>query len=285
MKPTSKNEVINGIVKAYLAQKELNADIANSWEAFNGGDNEIPYSYDLSKGTWAGMRADLEEKGYKFTAGNITFADGHNAKCLIWDFSNAIEMADIGALPYYADGNPKENAETADGVLSALLAVSYGVGDGVSEKQFENLVKVVPTDIAIDANGFPVLEHDGKEITGQKKTTAVAKKSDLESYSTMKHRHTVTIKSGGDTPSVCRFTGYSSKNTPIDSIQDLLTLFASTDFVASGKDGVKGVGICGINIGTSVATITLLEDDGTDAVTYATAFVGTTTINDDVTED
>lgn len=31
MKPTSKNEVINGVVKAYLAQKELNASIANSW--------------------------------------------------------------------------------------------------------------------------------------------------------------------------------------------------------------------------------------------------------------
>lgn len=284
MKPTSKNEVINGVIKAYLAQKELNASIANSWEVFNGGDNAIPYSYDLSKNTWAEMSSDLEAKGYKFVAGTITFDDGHNAKCLVWDGSNVLEMVDVGALPYYVDGERIENAETADSVLQALLCISYGVGDGVSDKQFENLVKVVPTDIDIDANGFPVLKHDGKEITGQKKTTAVAKKSDLEDYSTMKHRHTVTISSAGDTPSVCRFTGCSSKNTPIDSVQDLLTLFASTEFVASGKDGVKSKAICGANIGTSVASITFLEDD-MNSVAYSAVFVGTVTIKDDVTED
>lgn len=63
-----------------------------------------------------------------------------------------------------------------------------------------------------------------------------------------------------------------------------MTLFASTEFGASGKDGVKAKAICGANIGTAVASITLLEDDGSN-VAYSAVFVGTVTIKDDVTED
>lgn len=45
--------------------------------------------------------------------------------------------------------------------------------------KFEELVKVVPTDIAINANNELYLEHDGTEITGQTKKVKVATLNDL----------------------------------------------------------------------------------------------------------
>lgn len=246
MKPSSKNEVINGVIKAYLAQKDSDADIANSWEVFNGGDNVIPYTYDLSKSTWAGMRADLEEKGYKFVAGTITFEDGHNAKCLVWNGTDVLEMADIGALPYYVDGKRIENAETADSVLQALFCISYGVGDGVSNKKFEDLVKVTPTDINVDSNGFLILDHDGKEITGQKKNFKAVSQATfntaLEAKSNSKYHHTITLEvtitdnTTGSAPATgyLSFNAMLSTNTPIDSYQDMHTYLGGNSYALTG---------------------------------------------------
>ena len=45
------------------------------------------------------------------------------------------------------------------------------IGDETTKnaKNIENLSAVTPTDINVDANGYVILEHDGTEITGQKK--------------------------------------------------------------------------------------------------------------------
>ena len=56
MKPSSKNEVMNGIVNAYIAQKALdkanNTHYAGTWKILNGADDEIDQSltFDLSEG-------------------------------------------------------------------------------------------------------------------------------------------------------------------------------------------------------------------------------------------
>lgn len=42
-------------------------------------------------------------------------------------------------------------------------------GNKVSTDEFEKLVKVTPTDINIDSQNNLILEHDGKEISKQKK--------------------------------------------------------------------------------------------------------------------
>lgn len=43
----------------------------------------------------------------------------------------------------------------------------------------ENMNKVIPTDINSDNNGYLILEHDGVEITGQKKVVNILKNTDL----------------------------------------------------------------------------------------------------------
>ena len=105
------------------------------------------------------------------------------------------------------------------------------------------------------------------------------------------YRHTVDItgkNSKGTNYISLRFTALSSKNTPIDSIQDLITLFANTKLVACGNlnnnddDSILTL-IKGINVGTSITDTTLQYCDLTTETltTYSTDF----TITDNVTQD
>ena len=106
-----------------------------------------------------------------------------------------------------------------------------------------------------------------------------------------RYRHTVDItgkNSKGSNYISLRFTALSSKNTPIDSIQDLITLFANTKLVACGSlnnnddDSILTL-IKGINVGTSITDTTLVYTDlTTETLTsYSTDF----TITDNVTQD
>ena len=106
-----------------------------------------------------------------------------------------------------------------------------------------------------------------------------------------RYRHTVDItgkNSKGTNYISLRFTALSSKNTPIDSIQDLITLFANTKLVACGNlnnnddDSILTL-IKGINVGTSITDTTLQYCDLTTETltTYSTDF----TITDNVTQD
>ena len=59
-------------------------------------------------------------------------------------------------------------------------------------QNIENLSAVMPTDINVDANGYAILEHDGIEITGQKKQVKFAQMDKNASFSE------VTIPSAKD---------------------------------------------------------------------------------------
>ena len=106
-----------------------------------------------------------------------------------------------------------------------------------------------------------------------------------------RYRHTVDItgkNSKGTNYISLRFTALSSKNTPIDSIQDLITLFANTKLETCGSlngnddDSILTL-IKGINVGTSITDTTLQYCDLTTETltTYSTDF----TITDNVTQD
>lgn len=80
------------------------------------------------------------------------------------------------------------------------------------------------------------------------KAVALATKKQLESeinglksiFSLAKYQHTVTMTASGgtiDAPCAISFTGYSSKNLPIDSYQDLTEVFGGCSLVASGVLG------------------------------------------------
>ena len=80
----------------------------------------------------------------------------------------------------------------------------------------------------IDANRlFPTMTSDDIDIA-------------LVDYSKSRYQHTVTMTASGgtiDVPCAISFTGYSSKNLPIDSYQDLTEVFGGCSLVASGVLG------------------------------------------------
>lgn len=78
MKPSSKNEAMNGLVKAYIAQKKADkADgthHADTWKRLNGEATEIK-KYDLASFYWKG----LAEAMATFETAVVTYKDGHTA--------------------------------------------------------------------------------------------------------------------------------------------------------------------------------------------------------------
>ena len=90
MKPSSKNEVMNGIVNAYIAQKALdkanNTHYADTWKILNGADDEIDASlkFDLSEGEWADIKSYLKTNKIAFTLCLISYKDGHSQNSFVW---------------------------------------------------------------------------------------------------------------------------------------------------------------------------------------------------------
>ena len=215
MKPSSKNEAMNGLVKAYIAQKKADkADgthHADTWKHLNGEATEIK-KYDLASLYWKG----LAEAMATFETAVVTYKDGHTANSILWKDGDAlarvggkkahvyaIEMNEIGSVTFHVadfDGSEKEaikpTDETSSSVLAMLLALDNvddaAIGDVPSQSDFEELVKVTPTDINVDANGYAILEHDGTEITGQAKKVKFAQTDKSASFSE------VTIPSASD---------------------------------------------------------------------------------------
>lgn len=102
------------------------------------------------------------------------------------------------------------------------------------------------------------------------------------------YRHTVSIASADDLTRAC-FTAESEKNTPIDSIQDLVAVFGNTSLGCFGVQTVNGAFasiITNINIGTSISDTTI-DSQGTGASDNGsfTQYFGTSgfTITDNVT--
>lgn len=106
--------------------------------------------------------------------------------------------------------------------------------------------------------------------------------SDLPHY----YRHTVTIYKPSD---VCfRFTDYSEKNTVIDSVQDLITVFGNTKISGSGsivtlETGLMSIYI-GIDVGTTIDNTVMINSNDLEQENFTDVF-GTTgfTITDEVT--
>lgn len=73
------------------------------------------------------------------------------------------------------------------------LATKEDLDDYTPLTKFEELVKVVPTDIAINDNDELYLEHDGKEITGQTKKVKISTLDDTNKLPIMSDIANITI--------------------------------------------------------------------------------------------
>lgn len=112
-----------------------------------------------------------------------------------------------------------------------------------------------------------------------------ALKTDLNAKQATLYRHTVTFSESG-LGYTNRFTAYSEKNTPIDSIQDLITVFGNTELMCTGTIEAGSNPCVGINVGTTADTILFLGLAGATqklSAWYSTDPQSTLTITDSVT--
>lgn len=127
---------------------------------------------------------------------------------------------------------------------------------------------------------------DLREIFFPEKTGVVALTSDLDAKQSTLYRHTVTIYKPNE--ACFRFTDYSEKNTVIDSVQDLITVFGNTKISGSGSVATLETGLMyiyiGINVGTTIDNTVMISSNEIEAENFTDVF-GTTgfTITDNVT--
>ena len=144
MKPSSKNEVMNGIVNAYIAQKVMdkanNTHYADTWKILNGADDEIDASlkFDLSEDEWSDIKARLKANNIAFTLCLISYKDGHSQNSFVWydnEHIYAVEMNEIGSVVFHVVDNAnkeivKPTDETSSSILKMLLALENGGANG-----------------------------------------------------------------------------------------------------------------------------------------------------------
>lgn len=108
---------------------------------------------------------------------------------------------------------------------------------------------------------------------------------DINKKQSILYRHTVTFRENGLAYTNI-FTAYSEKNTPIDSIQDLIAVFGNTELMCTGTIESGSNPCIGIRIGTTADTILFLGvTGGTQKLSswYSTGPDTTLEITDNVT--
>ena len=144
MKPSSKNEEMNGIVNDYIVQKVMdkanNTHYADTWKILNGADDEIDASlkFDLSEGEWDSVKTHLKANNITFTLCLISYKDGHSQNSFVWYDDGhiyAVEMNEIGSVTFHVVDNVNKEAikptdETSSSVLKMLLALENGGANG-----------------------------------------------------------------------------------------------------------------------------------------------------------
>lgn len=182
MKPSSKNEVMNGIVNAYIAQKAFdkanNTHYADTWKILNGADDEIDASlkFDLSEGEWDSVKTYLKANNIAFALCLISYKDGHSQNSFVWyddEHIYATEMNEIGSVTFHVvDSANKEiikpTDETSSSILKMLLALENGGSNGgggetTTKQVFKGGVDILdkPLDVESKATFGADVDMDG----------------------------------------------------------------------------------------------------------------------------
>ena len=185
MKPSSKNEVMNGIVNAYIAQKVMdkanNTHYADTWKILNGADDEIDASlkFDLSEVEWSVVKSYLKANNIAFTLCLISYKDGHSQNSFVWYDDGhiyATEMNEIGSVVFHVVDNANKEAikptdETSSSILKMLLALENGGANGgggetTTKQVFKGGVDILdkPLDVKSKATFSADVEANGNLI-------------------------------------------------------------------------------------------------------------------------
>lgn len=154
----------NDKIEVLADESQSNANTIYEWNgnAWSLVGSKAPY---YSKAESDTRYNELKAKSYdKDTAGYVT---GHVPDSALVKGSLDSVNENIGAL----QTDNQTTKTTIAGLVSDNTQNKKKIASNT--QNIENLRAVMPTDINVDANNFVVLEHDGSEVTGQKKQLQV----------------------------------------------------------------------------------------------------------------
>lgn len=110
--------------------------------------------------------------------------DGLNEKIETNKIQTETNKTNIATLQGDVAGLKTDNQTTKTTIAGLVSSDMQNKANIAKNTQnIENLSAVMPTDINVDANGYAILEHDGTEITGQKKKVKFAQTDKKASFS------------------------------------------------------------------------------------------------------
>lgn len=211
---------------------------------------------------------------------------------------NFFKLADYNGDPFelrsFSLSNLDEFAEVSGGVFycSNINRYMFGRLETVDGTSYFHGVTICIEDGAADIKFYPdvSLKIDDKGIQGQDNGYSIFEVAFDDQVSHAKYQHTVTIKgsAGSETTQdayLC-FTAYSSESTPVDSYQDLQSLFGGCRIGIYGYCSYGGAMKTPVYLdlhGGTIDTDFVVLTDGSGA-TYQTKLsnIGGITLTDDV---
>ena len=171
----------NDKIEVLADESQNNANTIYEWNgnAWSLVGSKAPY---YSKAESDARYNELKAKSYdKDTTGYVTghVPDSGMVKKSLDGISENLETTkiqvstnktNIATLQGDVAGLKSDN-ETTKTTIAGLVSSDTTNKENIAKntQNIENLSAVMPTDINVDANGYAILEHDGTEITGQKK--------------------------------------------------------------------------------------------------------------------
>ena len=171
----------NDKIEVLADESQNNANTIYEWNgnAWSLVGSKAPY---YSKAESDARYNELKAKSYdKDTTGYVTghVPDSGMVKKSLDGISENLETTkiqvstnktNIATLQGDVAGLKSDN-ETTKTTIAGLVSSDTTNKANIAKntQNIENLSAVMPTDINVDANGYAILEHDGTEITGQKK--------------------------------------------------------------------------------------------------------------------
>ena len=171
----------NDKIEVLADESQNNANTIYEWNgnAWSLVGSKAPY---YSKAESDARYNELKAKSYdKDTTGYVTghVPDSGMVKKSLDGISESLETTkiqvstnktNIATLQGDVAGLKSDN-ETTKTTIAGLVSSDTTNKANIAKntQNIENLSAVMPTDINVDANGYAILEHDGTEITGQKK--------------------------------------------------------------------------------------------------------------------
>lgn len=171
----------NDKIEVLADESQNNANTIYEWNgnAWSLVGSKAPY---YSKAESDARYNELKAKSYdKDTTGYVTghVPDSGMVKKSLDGISENLETTkiqvstnktNIATLKGDVAGLKSDN-ETTKTTIAGLVSSDTTNKANIAKntQNIENLSAVMPTDINVDANGYAILEHDGTEITGQKK--------------------------------------------------------------------------------------------------------------------